>query len=207
MGCIKKRKKEADHRFDEVYSVPTVLRISGPSVLTWAGCKLCREHQVLREVCMWASICVIIFKSYPWSSLKNGRGWCLRVMGDTIESLCWNVWATKWRLSERESNLSPLVLKGQWLVWWKALGLKGRKPAQYGRCVGVKTKAWVGLRLLQRRGEFPFCYCWWYRSPIRFDLMTWPSLHKKRRKSLKIALTGHFFWLLGLEAKTVAKEA
>lgn len=61
--------------------------------------------------------------------------------------------------------------------------------------VGVKTKAWVGLRLLQRRVGFPFCYCWWYRSPIRFDLMTWPSLHKKRRKSLKIALTGHFFWL------------
>lgn len=72
---------------------------------------------------------------------------------------------------------------------------------------GLKMKAWGGLRLLQRRGEFPFCYCWWYRSQIRFDFMTWPSLFKKRRKSLKIALTGHFFWLLGLEAKTVAKEA
>lgn len=46
MGWTKKRK--TDHWFDDVYSVPTVL--------TRAGCKLCKEHQVLREVCMWASI-------------------------------------------------------------------------------------------------------------------------------------------------------
>lgn len=73
----------------------------------------------------------------------------------------WNVWAMNWRLSEDESNQKFL-----W-TWkesdWCGKKLRGSIRNQEERHLDFsgKKKAWVILRLLQKR-EFPFWYRPWF---------------------------------------------
>lgn len=59
---------------------------SGPSILTWAGCKLCMEHQV----CMWASTCMFI--QILSLKLAEEESWLCRLRACRWDrSLFWNV--------------------------------------------------------------------------------------------------------------------
>lgn len=111
-----------------------------------------------------------MFESYPWSSQKlivcrlRVRSRDMHASDGPPPHQCWtqmffwNVWAMNWRLSEHESNQK---------FWkesdWCGKKLRGSIRNQEERHLDFsgKKKAWVILRLLQKR-EFPFWYRPWF---------------------------------------------
>lgn len=122
----------------DFYSVPAVLHFtnqnSGPSILTWAGCKLCREHQVLREVRMWASTCVYI--QVLSLKLAEERWWLCHL----------RAWAHDMQLPDGPPMWSN-VFSGMWELWGDSKSSPLVKDS--GWC-GGKLWALIGGRLKQK---------------------------------------------------------